>query len=103
MKHLLLLLVIVSLPAGQAVAQDAPAQPSPAATTLQAVPESQIEQTPPQLENTIDAQESSEPPERKMVRWNHYEGPYFTIRWGAGLLYEVAGYQQDDTSKEQIE
>ena len=76
-------------------------QPSGGAARDQAT-----EQTPDQsehnLENTIDAQESSEPPARRVVRWNRYEGPYFTARWGAGLLLEVAGYAQDEASKEQF-
>src|SRR5689334_3286788 len=51
------------------------------------------------LENTIDAEQSSEPPRRKLTHWNEYQGPYFTGRWGAGLLLEVAGYAQDHNSK----
>jgi phosphate-selective porin OprO/OprP len=54
------------------------------------------------LEKTIDAEQSSEPPQRKLTRWNEYQGPYFTGRWGAGLLLEVAGYSQDDNSKKQF-
>src|SRR5262249_11559959 len=55
------------------------------------------------LETKIDAMESDEPPERRTFKWNHYEGPYFSGRWGAGFLVEVAGYSQDDDSKRQIE
>jgi phosphate-selective porin OprO and OprP len=54
------------------------------------------------LENTIDAEQSSEPP-RRTVRWNEYKGPFFTGRWGAGFLVDVAGFAQDDNSKQQIE
>jgi len=54
------------------------------------------------LETKIDAMESDKPPERRMFKWNHYEGPYFSGRWGAGFLVEVAGYSQDDDSKRQI-
>jgi len=54
------------------------------------------------LETSINAEESQEPPRRKL-KWNEYRGPYFTARWGAGLLLEVAGYSQDRDSKEQIE
>src|SRR5437868_353874 len=54
------------------------------------------------LEDTIDAEESSEPPRRSLVRWNEYQGPYFTARVGGGLLLEVAGFAQDHNSKRQI-
>ena len=55
-------------------------------------------------ESTIDTTaEAGEPePRRRLVHWNEYEGPHFTIRFGAGFLYEVAGYGQDDESKEQF-
>jgi phosphate-selective porin OprO/OprP len=56
----------------------------------------------PTLENTIDAEESSEPPERRLVKWNEYHGPYFTMRFGLGLLLDVAGFAQDENSKKQI-
>jgi phosphate-selective porin OprO and OprP len=42
-------------------------------------------------------------PARRLVSWNEYEGKYFTIRLGGGLLYDFAGYAQDDANKEQIE
>lgn len=55
------------------------------------------------LENTIAAGESSdEPPQRQLVHWNEYHGPYFTIRVGGGILVDAAGYAQDTESKEQI-
>lgn len=57
----------------------------------------------PNTVNTIEAGESDqEEIPRKFVHWNEYEGPYFTIRAGAGLLYEFAGYAQDQESKEQF-
>jgi phosphate-selective porin OprO/OprP len=53
--------------------------------------------------DTIEAGESAlEEPKRKLVRWNEYEGPRFTIRMGAGLLYDFAAYSQDEESKEQF-
>jgi phosphate-selective porin OprO/OprP len=36
------------------------------------------------------------------VHWNEYEGPHFTIRVGAGFLYEFGAFAQDQQSKEQI-
>src|SRR3954454_5588668 len=43
----------------------------------------------------------ADPPRRRMVKWNEYEGPFFTIRVGAGLLVDYATYNQDAPSKEQ--
>jgi len=74
-------------------AQSTPAQDTQ--NTAQANGESTIE-------NTIDATESDEPPPRRTAKWNEYDGPYFSGRWGAGFLVEVAGYAQDDDSKRQI-
>jgi phosphate-selective porin OprO and OprP len=59
---------------------------------------------PKTLDDTIEAGEASaEEPARQLVRWNHYEGKFFTIRMGGGYLYDYAGYSQDDSSKEQFE
>ena len=56
------------------------------------------------LQNTLDATESDEPPPppRGMAGFNEYKGPYFTGRFGAGLLLEVGGFAQDDVSKQQF-
>ena len=55
------------------------------------------------LDDTIQAGEASvEEPKRRLVRWNEYEGRLFTIRLGAGFLYESVGYAQDDNSKAQF-
>jgi phosphate-selective porin OprO/OprP len=52
---------------------------------------------------TLDAAEADDPgPRRKLVSWNEYEGPYFTARLGAGLLYDYVAYSQDSDSKEQM-
>ena len=37
-----------------------------------------------------------------MMKWNEYEGPFFTIRLGGGFLYDGAWYSQDEESKEQF-
>lgn len=51
----------------------------------------------------IDAAEADgAEPRRGMKHWNEYEGPYFTLRVGAGLLYDYASYSQDEDSKEQL-
>jgi len=42
-------------------------------------------------------------PRRQLVRWNQYEGPWFTLRVGGGFLYDYAAYGQDAESKEQAQ
>ena len=55
------------------------------------------------IDDTIEAGESdSEEPARKLIRWNEYEGPWFTIRAGGGLLYDTAASSQDDASEQQF-
>jgi phosphate-selective porin OprO/OprP len=54
------------------------------------------------LETSINAEESQEPPRRSLVKWNEYRGPFFTGRFGAGLLLEYAAYAQDADSKKQF-
>src|SRR3954469_13695633 len=43
----------------------------------------------------------ADPPRRRLVKWNEYEGPLFTLRVGAGFLVDYAGYAQDEASKDQ--
>lgn len=55
------------------------------------------------LEDTVEAGEASvEEPRRKLVHWNELDGPISTFRLGAALLYEVAGYSQDEESRQQL-
>ena len=59
---------------------------------------------PPTLDDTLEAGEAlAKDPPRRLVRWNEYEGPFFTIRVGGGFLYEGAWYAQDDASREQFD
>ena len=56
------------------------------------------------LENTIEAGEAAtEPPKRRLVKWNELDAKYFTLRVGGGFLYEGATYAQDDDSKQQFD
>ena len=56
------------------------------------------------LETTVEAGESSvELPRRRLVRWNEYDGPLTTLRFGAGLLYEIAAFSQDEASEQQFD
>jgi phosphate-selective porin OprO/OprP len=62
-----------------------------------------VDPTASSLDDTIEAGEAdAEEPRRRLVRWNEYEGPFFTVRMGAGVLYDVAGYAQDDESRQQL-
>jgi len=55
-------------------------------------------------DDTIEAGESeAEAPRRRLVRWNEYEGPFFTLRAGGGVLYDFAAYAQDESSKQQFQ
>lgn len=57
----------------------------------------------PALDDTLDAAEADGQPRRQLVRWNEYEGPYFTLRVGGGFLYDYAAYDQDNDSKQQLD
>jgi phosphate-selective porin OprO/OprP len=57
---------------------------------------------PPILDETIDAAQAEETRTRLFTRWNHYEGPLFSVRVGGGVLYDYAGYSQDEASEEQF-
>src|SRR5881394_700778 len=55
------------------------------------------------LANGVSAGEAeAEPRRRRMVKWNEFDGPILSLRVGAGLLVDYAGYAQDDASKEQM-
>jgi phosphate-selective porin OprO/OprP len=59
---------------------------------------------PPSVEDTQVAGESSaDPPARRLVKWNEYEGPLFTLRASAGVILDAGAYAQDDASREQFE
>jgi phosphate-selective porin OprO/OprP len=113
MKGALRLLAAISLLAAQAFchaqdsdASDASAQSSPAPqASPRPTPAAQPSPSPnpnETLENTFEAGDSPDEPRRKLVKWNEYAGPYFTIRAGGGLLLEAVGYSQDQESKEQF-
>ncbi|HEX5132699.1 MAG TPA: porin [Candidatus Krumholzibacteria bacterium] len=55
------------------------------------------------IDNTVEAGEAdAEEPRRKLVKWNEYDGPISTLRFGFGFLVDVVGYSQDDGSKAQL-
>lgn len=76
---------------------DAASQKPQASTQAPSPPNSSVD-------DTIDATEGDADIDRHTaVPWNEIRRPYFTIRFGAGLLCEVVGYTQDAQSKEQFD
>lgn len=62
------------------------------------------EPPPPSVEGTQVAGDSSaNPPARRLVRWNEYEGRFFTLRASAGVLLDAGTFAQDDASREQFD
>ena len=58
---------------------------------------------PATLDTTIEAGEPDyEKPNRRLVKWNEYDGPISTLRLGWGFLFDVATYDQNPASKQQI-
>ena len=56
------------------------------------------------VNSTMVAGESeADEPARQFVRWNEYEGPISTLRFGGGFLYDYAAYNQDEASKQQFD
>jgi phosphate-selective porin OprO and OprP len=79
--------------------QQPPAEGAPAAQ--QPAPDAE---KPPTIDESIEAGESqAKEPRRELVKFNEYRGPYFTLRVGGGLLYDLAAYSQDAESKQQME
>ena len=59
--------------------------------------------TEPGIDDERDAAEADGvEPRRQLVAWNHYQGPYFTLRVGGGFGYDYSAYAQDANSKEQM-
>ena len=74
----------------------------PIGSSAQQTPQT-VDPTTSGIDDTIEAGEAdAEEPRRRLVRWNEFEGPFFTFRMGAGLLYDVASYAQDDDSRQQL-
>jgi phosphate-selective porin OprO/OprP len=62
------------------------------------------EPQPASVEDTQVAGESeAEPPARRLVKWNEYEGPLFTLRVSAGVILDAGSYAQDEASREQFD
>jgi phosphate-selective porin OprO/OprP len=80
--------------------QVSPSSSSPAQQNAQLPSQAPSNST---IDNTIDASESDGDLERNhLIPRPEIRTHYFTLRFGAGFLYEVAGFSQDHESKEQI-
>ena len=56
------------------------------------------------LDHSIEAGEASvEAPKEKLLKWNEFDGSFFTLTAGAGLLLEAATFAQDDASRRQFQ
>ena len=56
------------------------------------------------MDDTLEAGEAlAKDPRRRLIKWNHYEGPFFTLRVGGGFLYEGAWFSQDEESRQQFD
>src|SRR5688572_7342327 len=61
------------------------------------------EKPPTILTDPNDAGEEDDPePRRKLIKWNEYDGPISTFRFGLGFLLDAATYDQDDESEQQV-
>jgi phosphate-selective porin OprO/OprP len=55
------------------------------------------------IDTTAEAGEADAvEPKRRLVKWNEYDGPVSTLRFGYGFLYDFATYSQDDASNQQV-
>src|SRR5262245_35874510 len=58
---------------------------------------------PPSVEDTqVAGGSSSDPPARRLVKWNEFEGKFFTLRASAGVILDAGTFAQDDASREQF-
>jgi len=57
----------------------------------------------PAIDKSADMPDvEGEEPRRKLVKWNEYDGPYSTFRFGFGFLVDYVDYIQDAESEQQF-
>lgn len=62
------------------------------------------EPAPPAVEDTqVAGGSSADPPARRLVKWNEFEGRFFTLRASAGIILDAGAFAQDDASRQQFE
>ena len=77
---------------------------TPASAQQPPIPNGTADQIQPPIDSEIDALESYNfKAPRRLVKWNEYEGPAFTIRVGGGYLHDYVSFVQDDVSKQQVD
>ena len=54
------------------------------------------------IDSTAEAGEADGAPKRSLVKWNEYDGPISTARFGYLFVYDAASYTQDDASRRQV-
>src|SRR5262245_60221094 len=58
---------------------------------------------PPSVEDTqVAGGSSADPPARRLVKWNEFEGPFFTLRASAGVILDAGTFWQDEASRQQF-
>ena len=60
------------------------------------------ETAPTIVTGTEASQDDGEVPRRQWVKWNEFDGPVSTFRFGGGILYDTSAYSQDQASEDQI-
>jgi len=55
------------------------------------------------IDTTAEAGEADAVPRRRFTKFNEYDGPISTFRYGFGFIYEAMGVEQDEASKQQID
>jgi phosphate-selective porin OprO/OprP len=86
-------LLLLGLAAALTAPRPSRAQESPALTPAEAA-----------VNAPMEAGESeADVPLRQFVKWNEYNGPISTLRFGGGFLYDYAAYNQDDESEQQVD
>jgi phosphate-selective porin OprO/OprP len=59
---------------------------------------------PPAVDDTqVAGGSSADPPARRLVKWNEYEGPLFTLRASAGVILDAGTFKQDEASRQQFD
>jgi phosphate-selective porin OprO/OprP len=89
--------------ANQSGGQQAPQSTSPNPNGQQSSQSATINPATQPLDDTMEAGEAeAEEFSRKLVKWNHYDGRFFSIRVGGGFLLDYGATAQDENSKEQV-
>lgn len=67
-------------------------------------PAQESDELPPTLDtSTPEAGEDDDPrPRRRLIKWNEYDGPISSFRFGFGLLADFSTYLQDNESERQV-